>query len=120
MVQEERSKIEDKRAETVQAQEKAVKDLETEARAKQASATQSINQRVAQDQAKIDTEFSKAKSKSDAEVRKGEQKAAAEKKKAEEGEQEELVAESLRFCGRRARLDCQRHRQHLRRGPLGG
>jgi hypothetical protein len=83
VVQEERGKIENQRAETIQAQEKAVKDLEGEARSKQATATSAINQRVSSDQAKIDSEFAKAKSDADSEVKKGEDKAAAEKRKAE-------------------------------------
>ena len=84
VVLEERQKINDKRSDTVQAQEKATKDVEKEARSKQAAASQSINQRVSADQAKIDSEFSKAKSSADSEVKKGENKAASEKRKAEQ------------------------------------
>jgi hypothetical protein len=83
VVQEERKKIDHKRSETVTAQEKATKEVETEARSKQAASSQSINQRVASDQAKIDSEFSKAKSSADSEVKKGDDKAASEKRKAE-------------------------------------
>jgi phage-related protein len=89
MVADQRSAIDAKRQETVQAQAAAVAGVQTEASSRHASVTGDIESRVAADQARVASEFESADSKASSEVAKGEAKAEAEKKKAEKEAEED-------------------------------
>lgn len=79
-----RSDISAEQQRTIQAQQSEIGKLDTDARRRQSTDIGSIQSRVTQDGAKIDSEFQKAEQKAGQEVSKAEQKAADEKKAAEE------------------------------------
>lgn len=79
-----RADITSEQQSTIQAQQKEISKVDSDARRKQSSDLSSIQSRVTQDGAKIDSEFQKAEQKAGQEVSKAEKSAADEKKAAEE------------------------------------